>query len=71
MSTPTRRKVTKADIEQKLRNLQGDVEAKIASQRQKIIGAAAAVGALTIILAFLLGRRAGKKRNTVVEIRRF
>jgi hypothetical protein len=71
MSTPTRGKVTKADIEQKLRNLQGDVEGKIASQRQKIIGAAAAVGALTIILAFLLGRRAGKKRNTVVEIRRF
>jgi len=71
MSTPTRGKVTKADIEQKLRNLQGDVEGKIASQRHKIIGAAAAVGALTIILAFLLGRRAGKKRNTVVEIRRF
>ena len=46
MSTPTTGKVTKADIEQKLRNLQGDVEGKIASQRQKIIGAVAAVGAL-------------------------
>ena len=64
-------KVTKADIEQKLRNLQGDVEEKIASQRQKIIGAAIAAGVLTILLVFLLGRRSGKKKNTVVEIRRF
>ena len=70
MSTPSG-KVTKADIEQKLRSLQGDVEDKISSQRQKIIGAVAALGALTVIIAFLLGRRAGKKKNTVVEIRRF
>jgi hypothetical protein len=71
MSAPPTGKVSKADIEQKLRNLQGDVEQTIASQRQKIIGAVAAVGLLTIILAFLLGRRSGKKKNTVVEIRRF
>jgi hypothetical protein len=71
MSTPTPGKVTKADIEQKLRNLQGDVERKIVSQRQKIIAGAAALGALTIIIAFLLGRRSGKKKNAIVEIRRF
>jgi hypothetical protein len=71
MSTPKTGKITKADIEQKLRNLQGDVEEKIASQRQKIIGAAVAVGVLTILVTFFLGRRSGKKKNTVVEIRRF
>ena len=71
MSTPTTGKISRADIEQKLRNLQGDVEAKIVSQRQKIIAAVAAVGALTIIITFLLGRRSGKKKNTIVEIRRF
>jgi hypothetical protein len=71
MSAPTSGRVTKGDIEQKLRNLQGDVEGKIASQRQKIIGAVAAVGVLTILIAFVLGRRSGKKKNTVVEIRRF
>ena len=71
MSAPKTGNITKADIEQKLRNLQGDVESKIASQRQKIIGAAVAVGVLTILLTFFLGRRSGKKKNTVVEIRRF
>jgi len=70
MST-TSGKVTKADIEQKLRNLQGDVEHKIASQREKIIGAAIAAGVVMIVLTFLLGRRSGKKKNTVVEIRRY
>ena len=71
MSTPTTGKVTRADIEQKLRNLQGDVERKIVSQRQKIIVGVAALGALTIIITFLLGRRTGMKKNTIVEIRRF
>ena len=71
MSAPATGKVTKADIEQKFRNLQGDVEEKIASQRQKIIGAAIAAGVVTILLAFVLGRRSGKKKNTVVEIRRY
>jgi len=71
MSAPPTGKVSKADIEQKLRNLQGGVEQTIVSQRQKIIGAVAAVGVFTILLAFLLGRRSGKKKNTVVEIRRF
>jgi hypothetical protein len=71
MSAPPKGKVSKADVEQKLRNLQGDVEATIASQRQKIIGAVVAVGVLTIVVVFLLGRRSGKKKNTVVEIRRF
>ncbi len=71
MSAPPTGKVSKSDIEQKLRDLQGGVEKAVASQRQKIIGAAVAAGVLTILIAFLLGRRSGKKKNTVVEIRRF
>jgi hypothetical protein len=71
MSAPTTRRVTKSDIEQRLRDLQGGVEDKIASQRQKIIGAAIGAAVFTILVAFLLGRRSGRKKNTVVEIRRF
>jgi hypothetical protein len=64
-------RVSKADIERKLRKLQGGVEESVASQRQKIIGGAVAVGVLTLLLVFLLGKRSGRKKNTVVEIRRF
>jgi len=71
VSAPTTGKISKSDIEQRLRNLQGGVEEKIASQRQKIVGTAIAVAVLTVLLAFVLGKRSGRKKNTVVEIRRF
>jgi hypothetical protein len=45
--------ITPADIEQRFRDLQGEVEAVETEARD-----------------FLLGRRRGKKRRTVVEIRR-
>ena len=71
MSAPTTGKISKSDIEQRLRNLQGGVEDKITSQRQKIVTAVIAAAVLTVLLSFLLGKRAGRKKNTVVEIRRF
>ena len=74
MSTSTSTgRITKADIEAKLRRLQGDVEEKVTSNRQKIVTAVAvAVAAVvTVSLAYLIGRRAGRKRSAIVEIRRY
>ena len=71
MSAPPTGKISKSDIEQRLRDLQGGVEQKITSQRQKIITAAIAAAVITVLLSFVLGKRAGRKKNTVVEIRRF
>jgi hypothetical protein len=71
MSTTSERPVTKYDIENKLRELQGGLQEKVASQRQKIIGAVVAVSALSLLLAYLMGRRKGRTKATVVEIRRF
>ena len=62
--------VTKADIEQKLRQLQGDVEERVMSQRQKIIAGGVAVTVLLLVISYLLGRRRGRRKTTVVEIRR-
>jgi hypothetical protein len=70
MSTRPAR-ITKADIEAKLRRLQGDVEDSVASNRQKIITAIAVAAVVTVSIAYLLGRRAGHKRSAVVEIRRY
>ena len=70
MSTRPAR-ITKADIEAKLRRLQGDVEDSVASNRQKIITAVAVAAVVTVSIAYILGRRAGRKRSAVVEIRRF
>lgn len=62
--------ITKSDIESKLRELRGEVDTSTASARPVILAAAAvaAVGALAAV--YLFGRRAGKRKSTVVEVHR-
>jgi hypothetical protein len=62
--------VTRDDIEAKLRELRGEVDtvADKAKGGAVIVGAVAAVAILATV--YLLGRRKGKKRTTVVEVRR-
>jgi hypothetical protein len=64
------RPITRNDIEAKLREIQGTTETGAEAARGA--GLAAAVGGLllAIVIAYLLGRRRGRKRRTVVEIRR-
>ncbi|HEX3425314.1 MAG TPA: hypothetical protein VHT30_04225 [Acidimicrobiales bacterium] len=70
MPTKDDRPVTKADIEAKLREIKGDVDKDV--QQAKPVAQIAAIGGviLLILLAYFLGRRKGKKKTTVVEIRR-
>jgi hypothetical protein len=69
-TTPPGR-VTKADVEQKLRTMVGGVEESIASRRQIIIAGGVAVTVLVLIISFLLGRRVGRSKSAVIEVRRF
>lgn len=62
--------VTRADIESKLREIKGEVDE--AGERAKV--PALAVGAVVVVavvgLAYFLGKRKGRKKTTVVEVRR-
>jgi hypothetical protein len=62
--------VTRDDLESKLRELQGEAadRASAASRVLVVAGAATAVGVVAVV--FLLGRRSGRKKTTVVEVRR-
>jgi hypothetical protein len=62
--------VTRDDIERSLRAIQTGVEGKVVSQRTKIIRAASVAGVVLVVLIFLLGKRSGRKRSAIVEIRR-
>lgn len=66
----TDRPITKADIEAKFSQL--DRITETGAEAAKGVGVAVAVVAVTVVVigAFLLGRRRGKKRRTVLEIRR-
>lgn len=67
--TPDER-ITRADIEAKFAELQGDVESAGEAAKGMGIVVAAVVGVAVLGLVFLLGKRRGKKKTTIVEIRR-
>lgn len=63
-------RITRDDIEAKLRELAGDVDERVEGARsQLIVGAVAAVVAVGL-LSYLWGRRRGRRRAAWVEIRR-
>jgi len=63
-------RITRDDIEKKLRGLQGDVAEKVEDRKGALATAAVVAGAAVVIVVFLLGRRSGRRRSTMVEIRR-
>ena len=63
-------KITRDDIEAKLRQVAGDVDDQVEAARPAIVtGAVVAVVAVGV-LAYLWGRHRGRRRSAVVEIRR-
>jgi hypothetical protein len=62
--------VTRADIEAKLAEIRGiaDETTEVAQEATKT--AMIVAGAGVIVIAFLLGRRRGRKKSTIVEVRR-
>jgi len=68
MPAPT--KITRDDLEAKLRQVVGEVDDRVDEARPSIVAGAVVVVAVVAVLAYLLGRRSGKIRSAVVEIRR-
>jgi hypothetical protein len=66
----TQQKITRDDLEAKFRGLQEGVTAKVQSKAQGMIGGLVIGGVLLLVVFFLLGRRSGRKKTTLVEIRR-
>ena len=62
--------VTRKTIEDKLRELRGEVDDTVDSAKpfMMIAGVVAAVAVVSI--AYMLGKRRGKKKTTLVEVRR-
>ena len=69
-ATARTEEVTRADIENKLRAIRGEVDSAGEAARSigMIVGAVAVVAVVGAV--YLFGRRRGRKEKTVVEIRR-
>jgi hypothetical protein len=62
--------VTRDDIEAKLREIRGDIDTVGDNAKQYALVAGAVVAVAVVALAFTLGKRKGRKKRTVVEVRR-
>ena len=69
-SSGTNGKITRADIESKLHEMRGEVEESAEAAKTPIMAIAGGVAVAVILVAFLLGKRRGRRKSTVVEIRR-
>ena len=68
--TRTTGHISRDDLENKLRAFQGEIKGAVDNQRNNLMVAAGAFGLIVVVVFFLLGRRSGKRKSTVVEIRR-
>ncbi len=64
------RPVTRADIEAKLQEIRGEVDTTATEAKSYALTAGIVAAVVLIGGAYLLGRRRGRKKSTVVEIRR-
>ena len=64
-------KITKADIENKFRELTGDVEDRAEAAKGTAVTVGAVVAVAFVLGVFLFGRSRGKKKTTMIEVRRF
>ena len=63
-------RVSRDDIEAKLRELRGEVDDRADAAKAPVAAIALGAAVLTVVVAYWFGRRAGRKRRMVLEIRR-
>jgi hypothetical protein len=64
------KKVTRDDIESKLRELRGEVDERVEEAKVPAIAIAVGIVVVTIVAAYWFGKRRGKKRQLLLEIKR-
>ncbi len=62
--------ITKDDIESKFRELQGEVDVAADAAVPYVVIAGVALAAGVVLIAFALGRRKGRRKSAIVEVRR-
>jgi hypothetical protein len=64
-------KITREDIETKLRQIHGDFDTagEVAKSTGTVVAAVAVV--VVVVAVYFIGKRRGRRKSTVVEVRRF
>ena len=71
MAAPITKRITRQDIEAKLRQVRGDVDtAGEAATKAGTIGAVVA-GVVLVFAVYYIGKRRGRRSSTIIEVKRF
>ncbi len=62
--------ITRDQIEAKFRELTGEVSDEVASTRSQAVTIGLAVTVAVVAVVFLIGRRNGRRKSAIVEVRR-
>ncbi|MCB0978345.1 MAG: hypothetical protein KDB02_12890 [Acidimicrobiales bacterium] len=71
MAETAPKKITRDDIHAKFAELTADVDQQAEAARDTAVTIAAVAGVVVVVAVFLFGRSRGRKRSTIVEVRRF
>ena len=63
-------KITRDQIEAKFRELTGGVTEEVEGVKSQALTVGLAVAVAAVAVIFLIGRRSGRRRSAVVEVRR-
>jgi hypothetical protein len=63
-------RITPEDIRSKLNEIQGEATQQVEGARSQLLAAGAGIALVLLVLAFILGRRAGKRSSAIIEVRR-
>ena len=58
------------DLRSTLQSFQDGLRSGVADRRQTIVAVASTAAVVVGVIAYLLGRRGGRRRNSIIEIRR-
>lgn len=70
MSSEDSKQITKEDLEAKLREIHGEVNNAIKVAKPALSAVAVAIAVAVISITFVIGLKMGRKKNTVIEIKR-
>jgi hypothetical protein len=68
--SPAPERITRDDIEAKFRELTGEVSEGVESTRSQAVTVGLALGVAFVAVVFLIGRRNGRRKSAIVEVRR-
>jgi len=63
-------KITRGDIEAKVREIESALTGPVEAARPSIMATGILMTVVVVVIAYLFGRRVGTKRSAIVEVKR-